>query len=52
VGKIPFSKKFTEAMVRGMNIAEYDASLAEMMKNIWERIEKYVNASDENHHSV
>lgn len=52
VGKIPFSKKFTEAMVREMSVTEYDKELAERVRDVWERIEEYMNASDENHHSV
>ncbi len=39
VGKIPFNKKFTEAMVKGLNIVEYDENIAELMRKIWNEIE-------------
>ena len=39
VGKIPFNKKFTEAMVKGMNIVEYDEDIADLMRKIWNKIE-------------
>ncbi|HEC76937.1 MAG TPA: (4Fe-4S)-binding protein [Thermoplasmatales archaeon] len=39
VGKIPFDKKFTEAMVNGKSVVEYDEKLAELMKRIWNEIE-------------
>ncbi|KAA0015388.1 (4Fe-4S)-binding protein [Thermoplasmatales archaeon ex4484_30] len=39
VGKIPFNKKFTEAMVKGLNIVEYDENIAESMRKIWNKIE-------------
>jgi len=38
VGKIPFSKKFTEAMVHGLSIMEYDEKLADLIKKIWEKV--------------
>jgi len=39
VGKIPFNKKFTEAMVKGLNIVEYDENIAELMRKIWNEVE-------------
>ena len=42
IGKIPFSKKFTEAMVKGKNIIEYDKNLGEIIKDIWKRIEERI----------
>jgi len=38
VGKIPFSEKFTEAMVHGLSIMEYDEKLADLVKKMWEKI--------------
>ncbi len=40
VGKIPFDKKFVEAMVNGKNVVEYDGNLAELMEGIWNKIVK------------
>jgi len=42
IGKIPFSKKFTEAMVKGKNIIEYDKNLGEIIKDIWRRVEERI----------
>ncbi|HDN95920.1 MAG TPA: (4Fe-4S)-binding protein [Thermoplasmatales archaeon] len=38
VGKIPFDKKFVEAMINEKNIVEYDDKLAELMEEIWNEI--------------
>lgn len=38
VGRIPFSKKFTEAMVHGVSIMEYDKKLAMLMEKMWEKV--------------
>ena len=39
VGKIPFDNTFTQAMVEGKTIIEYeDSDLGERVKNIWEKI--------------
>jgi len=43
VGKIPFDRKFTEAMVNGKSVVEYDEKLAELMKEIWNEIENELN---------
>jgi MinD superfamily P-loop ATPase len=40
LGKIPFNKKFTEAMVEGKNIIEYDEELGKIIREIWNRVEK------------
>lgn len=39
IGKIPFDKKFTEAMVKGLNIVEYDENIAKLMHKIWNEVE-------------
>ncbi len=38
VGKIPFDKKFVDAMINGKNIVEYDDKLAELIEEIWNEI--------------
>ena len=43
IGKIPFNRKFTEAMVKEKNIVEYDQELADLMKKIWEKIEDMIS---------
>lgn len=40
IGKIPFSKKFVEAMIEGKSVVEYDNEIARIVKNIWENVEK------------
>ncbi|MCD6473576.1 MAG: ATP-binding protein [Thermoplasmata archaeon] len=45
VGKIPYNKAFTEAIVNGKSIAEYDENLAEIMKKIWENVERKIEES-------
>ncbi|MBC7081316.1 MAG: ATP-binding protein [Thermoplasmatales archaeon] len=40
VGKIPFDKKFIEAMVEGKSIVEYDENFKKLMKKIWNKIEE------------
>ena len=40
IGKIPYKEAFTKAIVEGKNIAEYDEEMAELIKNIWENVEK------------
>jgi len=43
IGKIPFNRKFTEAMVKGKNIVEYDKELADLMKEIWKKVEDMIS---------
>ena len=43
VGKIPFNPRFTEAMVKGKNIIEYDSEMGEIIKEIWKKVEKKLN---------
>ncbi len=38
VGKIPFSRKFVDAMINGKSIVEYDEKLAKLIEEIWNRI--------------
>ncbi|MCD6222368.1 MAG: ATP-binding protein [Thermoplasmata archaeon] len=45
VGKIPYNKAFTKAIVNGKSIAEYDEGLAEIMKKIWENVERKIEES-------
>ncbi|HHF56475.1 MAG TPA: (4Fe-4S)-binding protein [Thermoplasmatales archaeon] len=40
IGKIPFSRKFVEAMIEGKSVVECDKEIAGIVKNIWENIEK------------
>jgi len=43
VGKIPFDKKFVEAIIAGKSIVEYDEKIANLMREIWEKIEEELN---------
>ncbi|KAA0007242.1 MAG: (4Fe-4S)-binding protein [Thermoplasmata archaeon] len=45
VGKIPYNKAFTKAIVNGKSIVEYDEGLAEIMKKIWENVERKIEES-------
>jgi len=39
VGKIPYSKEFTEAMIKGLSVVEYSNSeVSEKIKNMWNTI--------------
>lgn len=40
VGRIPFSRKFVEAMVNEKSIVEYDDSMAELIEGIWNGIKE------------
>ena len=40
IGRIPFSRKFVEAMVEGKSVVEYDDEIGKMVKEIWENMEK------------
>ncbi len=42
IGKIPFNKKFVEAMIKGKSIVEYDKEIADIIKEIWEKIEEMI----------
>ncbi len=35
IGKIPFTKKFTEAMINGQTVVEYDKELRDLISNVW-----------------
>ncbi len=40
IGKIPFNKKFVEAMIKGKSIVEYDKGIASIIMEIWEKIKE------------
>lgn len=44
LGKIPYSKEFTQAMIKGQSVVEYsDSDVSKNIKEMWERVDLRIN---------
>lgn len=47
VGKIPYSKVFTEAMIKGLSVVEYsDGEVSNDIKNMWNRVKTKIKKNE------
>ena len=50
VGKIPYSKEFTEAMIQGLSVIEYSNSeVSQKIKNMWDKVNLKVMDDEKSH---